>query len=91
MSLEIGSADAQNSSVHQGDSIPISFLDSVEPPLKTREQLTMIGKTKATAVVGTTLPPWLAKHREGVSKPLIDSFINTVRAIPGRSSRSLAY
>jgi len=41
--------------VHQGDSLPIEFLNSVEPPLKTREQLSMIDKTKATANVGTTL------------------------------------
>jgi len=69
--------------VHQGDSLPLEFLQSVEPPLKTREQLTLIEKTKATATVGTTLPPWLLKHREAVTKPLIDSFINTVRSIPG--------
>jgi len=68
---------------HQGDSIPIEFLQSVEPPLKTREQLTVIDKTKATATVGTTLPPWLVKHREAVTKPLIDSFISAVRKVPG--------
>jgi len=33
--------------------------------------------------VGTTLPPWLAKHRESVTKPLIDSFIKAVRQTPG--------
>jgi dienelactone hydrolase len=54
--------------VHQGDSIPLDFLNSVEPPLKVREKLTMIEKTKATATVGTTLPPWLVKHRESISK-----------------------
>lgn len=43
----------------------------------------MIDKTKNTANVGTTLPPWLVKHREAVSKPLIDSFINAVRQVPG--------
>ncbi|PVH88227.1 alpha/beta-hydrolase [Cadophora sp. DSE1049] len=69
--------------VHQGDSFPLDFLNSVEPPLKVREQLSVIDKTKATAAVGTTLPPWLLKHREAVSKPLIDSFINAVRQIPG--------
>jgi dienelactone hydrolase len=69
--------------VHQGDSLPIEFLDSVEPNLKTREQLTLIDKTKNTTTVGTTLPLWLSKHREGISKPLIDSFIQAVRNIPG--------
>lgn len=55
----------------------------MEPNLKTREQLTLIDKTKATAIVGTTLPPWLLKHREAVTKPLIDSFIKAVRGVPG--------
>jgi dienelactone hydrolase len=69
--------------VHQGDSLPIEFLQSVEPPLKTRGQLSLVDKTKNTATVGTTLSPWLINHREAVSKPLIDSFIQAVRAIPG--------
>ncbi|KAG9237600.1 dienelactone hydrolase family protein-like protein [Amylocarpus encephaloides] len=69
--------------IHEGDSLPLEFLNSVEPPLKTREQQGVIDKTKATATVGTTLPPWLLKHREAVSKPLVDSFISSVRQIPG--------
>lgn len=43
----------------------------------------LIDKTKSTANVGTTLPPWLLKHREAVSRPLISSFIDTIRATPG--------
>jgi dienelactone hydrolase len=69
--------------VHQGDSIPLDFLNSVEPPLKTREQLSLLDKGKNQAVMATTLPPWLLKHREGVVKPLIDSFIKAVRQVPG--------
>jgi len=69
--------------VHKGDSLPIEFLQSVEPPLKTREQQSVLDTTKATANVAMTLPPWLIKHREDVSKPLIGSFIDAVRAIPG--------
>jgi dienelactone hydrolase len=69
--------------VHQGDSLPTECLNSIEPPLKTREQLTLLDKTKATATVGTTLGPWLIKHRETISKPIVGSFIAAVRAIPG--------
>ena len=69
--------------MHQGDSLPIDFLQSIEPPLKVREQQNIIDKTKATATVGTTLPPWLVKHREAITKPLISSFISAVRAMPG--------
>ncbi|KAF2842708.1 alpha/beta-hydrolase [Patellaria atrata CBS 101060] len=68
---------------HQGDSLPIEFLQDVEPPLPVRENLTLLEKAAKTAKVGTTLMPWLAKHREAVTKPLIDSFINAVRVIPG--------
>jgi hypothetical protein len=36
----------------EGDSLPIEFLQSVEPPLQKREQLSLVDKTKATANVG---------------------------------------
>jgi len=67
----------------QGDSLPIEFLQSVEPPLKVREQASMVDKAKATATVGVTLPPWLLKHPDSVTQPLISSFISAVKAIPG--------
>jgi len=69
--------------VHQGDSLPIEFLQSVEPPLKVQEQQGLVDKTKNTATVGTTLPPWLLRHREAVTKPLIDDYIEAVRQIRG--------
>lgn len=68
--------------IHQGDSLPIEFLNSVEPPLKTREQQTTLDTIKNQGTVSTTLPPWLLKHQEGITKPLIDSFIRAVRQIP---------
>ncbi|KAK6614572.1 dienelactone hydrolase family protein [Botrytis cinerea] len=69
--------------VHQGNSIPLSFLQSVEPPLQIREQQSLVERTKATGVVATTLPPWLVRHREGVTKPLVSSFIAHIRGVPG--------
>ena len=69
--------------IHQGDSLPISFLQNVEPPLKTQETLGIVDKAKNAAIIPTTLGPWLLKHREGISAPLIDGFVNTVRMIPG--------
>ncbi|KAL8695892.1 MAG: hypothetical protein Q9201_007912 [Fulgogasparrea decipioides] len=68
---------------HQGDSLPVSFLQNVEPPLKKQETLTVTEKATNAAVVPATLGPWLVKHRESVSKPLIDGFINTLRMTPG--------
>jgi len=68
---------------HEGDSLPIEFLQNVEPPLKKQEHLTLADKAKNAAIVPATLGPWLVKHREAVSRPLIDGFVNTVRQIPG--------
>lgn len=45
--------------------------------------MSVIDKTKATADVGTTLGPWLIKHREAVSLPLIEGFVKTVQRTPG--------
>lgn len=69
--------------VHEGDSLPISFLQNVEPNLQKQELLGVAEKAKNAAVVPTTLGPWLVKHREAVSRPLIDGFVNSVRNIPG--------
>lgn len=69
--------------VHEGDSLPIEFLQSVEPPLKDKENAGIIDKTKGTVDVMATLGPWLAKHREGVSEPIISGFVNAVKQVPG--------
>jgi len=69
--------------LHQGDSLPISFLQNVEPPLKDQESLTLTDKAKNAALVPATLGPWMIKHREAVTAPLLDGFINTVRLLPG--------
>ncbi|KIW66121.1 hypothetical protein PV04_08325 [Phialophora macrospora] len=69
--------------VHEGDSLPIEFLQSIEPPLKQKEQEGLIDKAKETVDVMATLGPWLVKHREAVAEPIISGFINTVRTIPG--------
>lgn len=45
--------------------------------------MTLTDKATATAKVSATFPPWLLKHREGITKPLIDSFISTIRKDPG--------
>lgn len=68
--------------IHSGDSLPLSFLQNVKPPLKAQENLSLADKVKNAAVVPATLGPWALKHREGVTKPLIDGFINAVRMIP---------
>ena len=67
----------------QGDSLPISFLDNIEPTLKARDNLSVTDKAKNAAIVPATLGTWLPKHTEGTTKPLIDGFVNTLRTTPG--------
>ncbi|KAJ9634570.1 hypothetical protein H2199_008853 [Coniosporium tulheliwenetii] len=69
--------------VHQNDSLPIELLQSIEPPRHVARSMGVAEKAAATAKTGATLGPWLLKHREAVSKPLIDGFVNAVRLIPG--------
>ena len=69
--------------VLNGDPLPMTFLDNVEPNVKTQESLSVTDKAKNAAIVPATLGTWLPKHTEGVTKPLIDGFINTVRMTPG--------
>lgn len=67
----------------EGDSLPIEFLQSVEPSLKAKEEEGLLDKAKETVDVMATLGPWLVRHREAVAEPLISGFINTVKSIPG--------
>ncbi|KAK5066500.1 hypothetical protein LTR16_009985, partial [Cryomyces antarcticus] len=69
--------------LHEGDSVDIDFLQTVEPQLPEREKQSIVDKGVQTAKIGATLGPWLAKHREAVAKPLMDGFINAVRHVPG--------
>lgn len=69
-----------------GDSVPIDYLQNIEPPLKAQENLSLVDKAKNAAVVPTVLGPWMVKHREAVTRPLVDGFINTVRMIPGTNT-----
>lgn len=68
---------------HQGDSLPESFLQNVEPNLNEQAKLTLADKAKNAAVVPTTLGPWLLTHREAVTKPLIDGFFNALKTEAG--------
>lgn len=69
--------------VQDGDSLHPSFLETVEPTLLKKETMSATEKVATTAKTGATLGPWLVTHREAVSRPIIEGFINGVRLIPG--------
>jgi len=68
---------------YNGDALPYSFLQSIEPPLQTREHLGILAKAKNQATVAVTLGPWAIKHRESVAKPIIDAFFKQMKETPG--------
>lgn len=65
-----------------GDWLPEEFLDDVEPPLKIREELSIVDKGVKQAKVAATLGPWLITHREAVTRPLIEGVVNIVKHTP---------
>ena len=69
--------------VQEGDWFDIEFLQSVEPPLKKKDQQGVVDQAKGTVDVMGQLGPWLVKHREAIAEPIISGFVNTVRHIPG--------
>ena len=52
------------------------------PTKQQAEQKTMVDKVTDTASVGATMGPWLIKHREAVSLPLIQKFVSHLRSDP---------
>jgi len=49
-------------------------------PRKSDPEPGMVEKAAGTAKVGAALGPWLVRHREGVTKPLVEKVLEHVRA-----------
>ena len=49
-------------------------------PLQSDPEPSLVEKTAGTAKVGAALGPWLVRHREGVTKPLVEKTLEHVRA-----------
>jgi len=45
--------------------------------------MSFLTKTLNTLRAGASLGPWLLRHREAVSRPVVEGFISEVRALPG--------
>lgn len=69
--------------IQSGDVIPLDFIQAVEPPLEIQDNLFPADKVKTAAVVPKIMGPCMLKHREAITRPLVDGFINTARMIPG--------
>jgi len=67
---------------YKGDPVPESIMQKLIPTKQQAEQKTMVDKVADTASVGATMGPWLIKHREAVSLPLIQKFVSHLRSDP---------
>lgn len=64
--------------VLEGDNIDHNLLNAIAPKPSMEKSLTE--KATDTAKVGATLPTWLARNREAVTRPKIDACVNALRA-----------
>jgi len=65
-----------------GDPVPESIMAKLVPTKEEAAAKSLVDKAADTAAVGATLGPWLIKHREAVSLPLIQSFVRHLRSDP---------
>ncbi|WVR03575.1 hypothetical protein IAU60_000567 [Kwoniella sp. DSM 27419] len=64
----------------EGDAIDHNLLNSIAPNLRVKAQATVASKAVDTAKMAAAMGPWIAKHREAVSKPIVEQFVQAVRA-----------
>jgi dienelactone hydrolase len=63
-----------------GDPVPESIMQKLIPTKQQAAEKTLVDKATDTASVGATMGPWLIKHREAVSLPLIQKFVTHIRS-----------
>ncbi|ODN76293.1 hypothetical protein L202_06221 [Cryptococcus amylolentus CBS 6039] len=73
----------------EGDAVPDSLLQAIAPNVRYQAESTTTSKTADGAKAGATMGPWLAKHREAVSKPLIEKYVQAVRSDPSTGKIAL--
>ena len=66
----------------EGDPVPESIQQKLIPTKEQAEQKTLVDKAADTVSIGATMGPWLVKHREAVSLPLIQKFVKHLRSDP---------
>lgn len=66
-----------------GDALPIDLLQNIEPRLADKEQAGLVDTVKNTAITTTRLYPWVARHTEAVTLPIVQHAVDEVRKIPG--------
>jgi len=65
----------------EGDPVPDELLKDLAP-LDSTPEPGFVGKASSTAKVAFNLPPWVAKHREAVTRPLVEQAAKALKADP---------
>lgn len=65
-----------------GEPVPTDMLNTIVPNKREQAKATALSKAADTAKMGATLGPFSVKNREAVVKPLLEKFIQGVRAEP---------
>ncbi|KAK4689398.1 carboxymethylenebutenolidase, partial [Tremellales sp. Uapishka_1] len=68
--------------VFEGDAIPESLLKTIAPNLRDQAEATVVSKAADTAKMAASLGPWLVKHREAVARPIVEGFVQNLKADP---------
>ncbi|KAK8845585.1 hypothetical protein IAR55_006301 [Kwoniella newhampshirensis] len=68
--------------VFEGDSVDIANLNAIVPNNRYKAQATVASKAADSVKAAAALGPWLAKHREAVARPIVEKFVQAVRADP---------
>ncbi|WWC66802.1 uncharacterized protein I206_100708 [Kwoniella pini CBS 10737] len=66
----------------EGDAIDHNLLNAIVPNLRVQAEATVASKAVDSAKMAAALGPWITKHREAVSKPIIEKFFQALRADP---------
>ncbi|KAK6905254.1 hypothetical protein I203_106074 [Kwoniella mangroviensis CBS 8507] len=66
----------------EGDAIDHDLLNAIVPNLRVQAEATVASKAVDSAKMAAAMGPWITKHREAVSKPIIENFFKALRADP---------
>ncbi|KAK8853049.1 hypothetical protein IAR55_003750 [Kwoniella newhampshirensis] len=68
--------------VFQGDPIDVSNIQAIMPNLRHKAETPLLQKTGETVQAGGVYAPWLYRHRETVSRPMIEKYVQDLRNDP---------
>ncbi|WWD19459.1 hypothetical protein CI109_103919 [Kwoniella shandongensis] len=66
----------------QGDPIDVSNIQAIMPNIRHKAKASLVQKSGETVQATSVYAPWLFRHRESVSRPLVEQFVKDLRNDP---------